>query len=132
MTGLQKLVDAAVAAALKKFATLNLRADELAVTLVDLRDSENADPIFPLASPEGEEGRGEEVQIFPDQNPSPQPSPRLGGEREPEAMSSCAHHRGDAPIYPASVVKLFYLVAAHRQMEDGTHFRHAGTAPRVA
>jgi beta-lactamase class A len=29
-----------------------------------------------------------------------------------------ANHRGDAPVYPASVVKLFYLVAAHRQMED--------------
>ena len=29
-----------------------------------------------------------------------------------------AQHRGDAPIYPASVVKLFYLVAAHQQMED--------------
>lgn len=28
-------------------------------------------------------------------------------------------HRGDQPIYPASVVKLFYLVAAHRWMEDG-------------
>jgi hypothetical protein len=28
-------------------------------------------------------------------------------------------HRGDQPIYPASVVKLFYLAAAHRWMEDG-------------
>jgi beta-lactamase class A len=28
-------------------------------------------------------------------------------------------YRGDAPIYPASVVKLFYLVAAHAQMESG-------------
>ena len=27
--------------------------------------------------------------------------------------------RGDAPIYPASVIKLFYLAAAHRWMEDG-------------
>ncbi len=27
--------------------------------------------------------------------------------------------RGDEPIYPASVVKLFYLVAAHRWLEDG-------------
>ena len=26
--------------------------------------------------------------------------------------------RGQAPIYPASVVKLFYLVAAHRRLED--------------
>jgi beta-lactamase class A len=30
-----------------------------------------------------------------------------------------ASYRGDAPIYPASVVKLFYLAAAHRWMEDG-------------
>jgi beta-lactamase class A len=33
-------------------------------------------------------------------------------------MSRCAHHRGDAPVYPASVIKLFYLAAAHQQMED--------------
>jgi beta-lactamase class A len=30
-----------------------------------------------------------------------------------------ASFRGREPIYPASVVKLFYLVAAHRQLEDG-------------
>lgn len=30
-----------------------------------------------------------------------------------------ASYRGEAQIYPASVVKLFYLVAAHRWMEDG-------------
>jgi beta-lactamase class A len=29
-----------------------------------------------------------------------------------------ASHRGDAQIYPASVIKLFYLVAAHQWMED--------------
>jgi len=28
-------------------------------------------------------------------------------------------HRGGEQIYPASVIKLFYLVAAHRWMEDG-------------
>lgn len=28
-------------------------------------------------------------------------------------------YRGDVPIYPASVIKLFYLAAAHRWMEDG-------------
>ena len=27
--------------------------------------------------------------------------------------------RGDVKIYPASVVKMFYLAAAHRWMEDG-------------
>ena len=30
-----------------------------------------------------------------------------------------ASYRGNVPIYPASVIKLFYLVAAHRWMEDG-------------
>jgi hypothetical protein len=30
-----------------------------------------------------------------------------------------ASYRGDVPIYPASVIKLFYLAAAHRWMEDG-------------
>src|SRR5687768_15782946 len=30
-----------------------------------------------------------------------------------------ASFRGDARIYPASVIKLFYLHAAHRWMEDG-------------
>ena len=31
-----------------------------------------------------------------------------------------ASYRGEAAIYPASVVKMFYMVAAHRQMQDGT------------
>jgi beta-lactamase class A len=31
-----------------------------------------------------------------------------------------ASYRGDQPVYPASVVKLFYLVAAHAQMDAGT------------
>jgi hypothetical protein len=30
-----------------------------------------------------------------------------------------ASFRGDVPIYPASVVKLFYLAAAHRWLQDG-------------
>src|SRR5436189_238067 len=32
---------------------------------------------------------------------------------------SSASFRGDEPVYPASVIKLFYLVAIHRWMEDG-------------
>jgi beta-lactamase class A len=36
----------------------------------------------------------------------------------PQALRR-AHHRGNAPTYPASVIKLFYLAAAHRWMEDG-------------
>ncbi len=38
-----------------------------------------------LSSPKGGEGRGEEAQLFVTKNPSPQPSPRLGGEREEES-----------------------------------------------
>jgi ribonuclease R len=38
-----------------------------------------------LSSPKGGEGRGEEASLFPVQIPSPQPSPRLGGERESQA-----------------------------------------------
>ncbi len=33
--------------------------------------------------------------------------------------SATANYRGDAPIYPASVVKLFYLVAAHQWLANG-------------
>ncbi len=70
----QELVDTAVGKALKEFLSIKLRADELALTLVDLRDSNK--PVR-------------------------------------------ASYRGEVQIYPASVIKLFYLVAAHRQMEDG-------------
>lgn len=36
-----------------------------------------------------------------------------------EAGLRVGSYRGEKPIYPASVVKLFYLAAAHRWMEDG-------------
>ena len=71
---LQSLVDRAVKEILEKFAAKKLRADQLAVTLVDLTDAQKL--------------------------------------RQ-------AAHRGGEQIYPASVIKLFYLVAAHRWMEDG-------------
>ena len=35
------------------------------------------------------------------------------------AASEAGSFRGEEPIYPASVVKLFYLAAAHRWLEDG-------------
>jgi predicted amidohydrolase YtcJ/beta-lactamase class A len=38
-------------------------------------------------------------------------------DRERPVMAS---HRGQEMIYPASVVKLFYLVAAHHKMQEGT------------
>jgi hypothetical protein len=71
---LQALVDDAVLRTLERFAEQKLQTNQLAVSLVDLRD-----PQHPAS----------------------------------------ASYRGDAQIYPASVVKLFYLVAAHRWLEDG-------------
>lgn len=71
---LQTIVDRAVQAALLQFAALDLQADQLAVTLVDLRDPQR-----------------------------------------PERAS----YRGTERIYPASVVKSFYLQAVHRWLEDG-------------
>ena len=73
-TPLQAVVDKAVSATLEQFSAIKLQSNQLAVTLVDLRD---------LAHP---------VQ---------------------------AGFHADEQIYPASVVKLFYLAAAHRWMEDG-------------
>jgi beta-lactamase class A len=72
--GLQTLLDSAVALTLEKFAGQKLQSNQIAVTLVDLRDA---------------------------------------------AKPTQASYRGDVPVYPASVVKLFYLVAAHRWLEDG-------------
>ena len=69
---LAAVVTAAVRAAREQFP--KLQADQIAITLTDLRD-----PARPLR----------------------------------------ASHRGDAAIYPASVIKLFYLAAAHRWLEDG-------------
>jgi len=71
---LQAVVNRAVEGALERFAPLKLETNQLAVTLVDLRDPEKL------------------VQ---------------------------AGYRGADQIYPASVIKLFYLVAVHRWMEDG-------------
>jgi hypothetical protein len=71
---LQSLVDRAAHGALARFRAENLQPDQLALTLLDLRD-----PAAPVR----------------------------------------ASYRGGVPIYPASVVKLFYLAAAHRWLEDG-------------
>src|SRR5688500_10385380 len=71
---LQAVVDAAVNTTLTKFADKKLLTNELAVTLIDLRDATKP------------------VQ---------------------------ASYRGGEQIYPASVIKMFYMVAAHRWMEDG-------------
>jgi hypothetical protein len=71
---LHSLLDRAVGETLDAFRSTNLTSDQLAATLVDLRD-----PSRPLR----------------------------------------ASIRGDVPLYPASVIKLFYLAAAHQWMEDG-------------
>jgi hypothetical protein len=70
---LQQILDGAVASAFQQFATNKLQTNQLAVTLIDVR------------------------------------------ERELKRAS----FRGGAAIYPASVVKLFYLAAVHRWMDDG-------------
>ncbi len=70
---LQALVDEAARATLEKFADKNLKADQLSITLIDLRDA-----------------------------------------RHPGTAS----YRGNERIYPASVVKLFFLAATHRWLED--------------
>jgi beta-lactamase class A len=71
---LQSIVDRGVSSALKQFAAQSLQQNQLAVTLVDLREP-----------------------------------------TRPEA----AGFRGGERVYPASVIKMFYLVAAHRWLEDG-------------
>jgi beta-lactamase class A len=71
---LQTILNHAVSQTLVDFAGLNLTPDELAVTLVDLRDPDR--PVW-------------------------------------------ANYRGGVLIYPASVIKLFYLQAAHAWLERG-------------
>ena len=71
---LQAALDRIVSGTLEQFAARKLQSNQLAVTLVDVRDFNR-----PMQ----------------------------------------ASYRGEEQIYPASVVKLFYLAAAHRWMEDG-------------
>ncbi len=71
---LQQIVDNAAQGVLKEFAPIKLESNQLAVTLVDLREPTH---------------------------------PEWGS------------YRGGERIYPASVIKMFYLAAAHRWLEDG-------------
>jgi beta-lactamase class A len=73
-TELQGILDGVVRDTLKQFESKGLKADQLAVTVVDLKDTNK------LAR---------------------------------------ASYRGDLRIYPASVVKMFYMLAAHQWMEEG-------------
>lgn len=71
---LQGVLEKAVDLALRRFASQQLRVEQIAVTLVDLT--------------------------------------------RPDQLTS-GSHRGGELIYPASVVKLFYLVATHQWLEEG-------------
>jgi len=71
---LQALLDAAVGETLEKFKDKNLKAENIAATLIDLRDANNL---------------------------------------------KWASVRGEEKIYPASVVKMFYMNALERRLEDG-------------
>ncbi len=71
---LQTLLDAAVGETLDKFAAKKITSDNIAATLIDLRD--------------------------------------------PNRLKM-ASYRGDQKIYPASVIKMFYLAAVHEWLETG-------------
>jgi hypothetical protein len=71
---IQALLDSAVSETLEKFKDKNLKAENIAATLIDLRDANNL---------------------------------------------KWASVRGEEKIYPASVVKMFYMNALERWLEDG-------------
>lgn len=73
-SALQTLLDSAVRETLEKFTAKNLKAENVAATLIDLRDPNNL---------------------------------------------KWATVRGEEKIYPASVVKMFYMNALERRLEDG-------------
>jgi hypothetical protein len=70
---LQSLVNRAATETINNFSAKNFKSENLAVTLIDLRDSKN---------------------------------PKM------------AQFNGEVKIYPASVVKMFYLAAVHRWLKD--------------
>jgi len=71
---LQSLLDSAVSETIEKFKEKNLKAENVAATLIDLRDARDL---------------------------------------------KIASFRGEEKIYPASVVKMFYMNALERWLEDG-------------
>lgn len=71
---LQAMLDEAVKSILDAYPNKAFKMDEIAVSLLDMRDQKNI---------------------------------------------KAANVNGDKRIYPASVVKMFYMVALHRQLEDG-------------
>lgn len=71
---LQAIMDKVSQGALQQFGTQQLQSNQLAITLVDLREP---------------------------------------------GLPEWASYRGEERVYPASVIKTFYLVAVHRWLEDG-------------
>ena len=84
------------------------------------------EPVFSLSSPKGGEGRGEEANYSKIHIPSPQPSPRLGGEREkntrcftfptPRRLAACT----EAELRECKMgFRAIGLLNAARQIADG-------------
>jgi beta-lactamase class A len=71
---LQSLLNQAVEETITKFAAKGLKREDVAATLIDVRNTDNL---------------------------------------------TVANHRGNEKIYPASVVKMFYMVAVHQWLQDG-------------
>ncbi len=71
-----------------------MQPDDLAISLIDLTEASDQ-----LA-------------------PNGQLTPNGKSKAKEKTNFKAANYRGDEPIYPASIVKLFYLVAMHQWLED--------------
>jgi len=89
---LNELVNKVAKETLEQYSDINLQASELSISLIDLSNLSNK----------------AKSANHKDKNPS---SHKL----EP---LSIAHFHGEEPTYPASIVKLFYLVATQQWLED--------------
>lgn len=90
---------------------------------------------FSLSSPEGGEGRGEEAFNFSAQIPSPQLSPRLGGERELRIVSRST--LTNFPCFFAVLVALVCAINSGRAATNdffarGVELSRAGQFPEAA
>jgi uncharacterized protein len=81
--------------------------------------------IVPLSSPKGGEGRGEEVEGFRDQIPSPLPSPRSGGERESAPEPVGAMHAAHLARIEVGVAEL------PRLLENGLSAKVAAALKKI-
>jgi poly(A) polymerase len=81
---------------------------------------------FSLSSAGGE-GRGEEVNISKIQNPSPQPSPRLGGERETNSAARGLVLLRDSNLLPQILPELAATIDCEQSPDfhpEGSVFNH--------